>query len=776
MADFTAWEVQEGVRFVWNAWPASRAAAQQLAVPLGVFVSPLRCPDDIQQVAYEPVRCRQCGGCLNPYCLDKIDFKAKVWVCVFCESRNVFPGTYQQISPETLPPELFSNNTLMDYALGSVPSGPAAYVFVLDGCLSRAEMAAMVRGVQHALSMVPDGALISLLTFSSHVVVHELGPGLRPRSWCLRGEPALEAHDLLALLGLRGGSRASANGTLTAAGTSAVGRFLVPATECASAVQDILDSLGELPAPPKTKRHERCTGNALATALALLEVSVPRSGARIMLFTGGPCTSGPGKVVGLDLEETMRSHMDLEKRNPNTVHHRLALTFYEGLGARMVEHGYCLDLFACSLDQVGLCEMKSLVGPTGGRVVLADEFQSDAFRESLARLMELGLPVVLESDEGIPEEVPGVVHQGHNATIEVFCQPGVRVAGALGPCASLGRAGRVVAETPLGMGGTSAWKMGALDLSSSVCVFFDLDVGGRGQPMYDHASALVVQFQTRYRIPDGQERLRVQTVARTWVAATATEIRQGFDQEAAAVAIARLAVWKLETGERAVDVLAWLDRTAVDLCTKYGTYTPRVQSSFSLSEEFRLFPQMVFHLRRSQFMQVFNNTPDETVFYRVALLREPVSAAIVMIQPTLFTYGFQGPPKPMLLDASALKHDHILLLDTWFMVIIHCGSQVASWRTAGYQDQPEHHAFRQLLEAPMEDARQLLEDTERIPVPKLLECDQGTSQSRFVLAKLNPSMTHMNSAFTKPGEVIFTEDISIEKFMEGLSRLAVNAK
>lgn len=83
--------------------------------------------------------------------------------------------------------------------------------------------------------------------------------------------------------------------------------------------------------------------------------------------------------------------------------------------------------------------------------------------------------------------------------------------------------------------------MGALDLSSSVCVFFDLDVGGRGQPMYDHASALVVQFQTRYRIPDGQERLRVQTVARTWVAATATEIRQGFDQEAAAVAIARCA-------------------------------------------------------------------------------------------------------------------------------------------------------------------------------------------------------------------------------------------
>jgi protein transport protein SEC23 len=32
-----------------------------------------------------------------------------------------------------------------------------------------------------------------------------------------------------------------------------------------------------------------------------------------MLFSGGPCTVGPGLVVGVELKEMMRSHSDLEK-------------------------------------------------------------------------------------------------------------------------------------------------------------------------------------------------------------------------------------------------------------------------------------------------------------------------------------------------------------------------------------------------------------------------------------------------------------------------------
>jgi len=33
----------------------------------------------------------------------------------------------------------------------------------------------------------------------------------------------------------------------------------------------------------------------------------------MMLFLGGPCTSGPGMVVGEEKKDTIRSHIDLEK-------------------------------------------------------------------------------------------------------------------------------------------------------------------------------------------------------------------------------------------------------------------------------------------------------------------------------------------------------------------------------------------------------------------------------------------------------------------------------
>lgn len=87
-------------------------------------------------------------------------------------------------------------------------------------------------------------------------------------------------------------------------------------------------------------------------------------------------------------------------------------------------------------------------------------------------------------------------------------------------------------------------------------------------------------------------------------------------------------------------------------------------------------------------MQVTNSTPDETAFHRLALLREPVPAAMTMIQPTLFTYSFQGPAEPTVLDASALKNDQILLLDTWFMVVIHYGHQIATVTFARLADLP----------------------------------------------------------------------------------------
>ena len=48
----------------------------------------------------------------------------------------------------------------------------------------------------------------------------------------------------------------------------------------------------------------------------------------------------------------------------------------------------------------------------------------------------------------------------------------------------------------------------------------------------------------------------------------------------------------------------------------------------------------------------------------------------------------------MLLDVSSIQPDRILLLDTYFMVLIFYGSNVAEWRKAGYHQLPEQEAFR----------------------------------------------------------------------------------
>jgi protein transport protein SEC23 len=114
----------------------------------------------------------------------------------------------------------------------------------------------------------------------------------------------------------------------------------------------------------------------------------------------------------------------------------------------------------------------------------------------------------------------------------------------------------------------------------------------------------------------------------------------------------------------------------------------------------------MFHLRRSQFLQVFNNSPDETAFYRHVLNHEDSGDSLVMIQPTLDSYSLeQEGSQPVLLDSASIQPSHILLLDTFFHILIFHGETIAEWRKAGYQEQEGYENLKALLEQPKEDAR-----------------------------------------------------------------------
>lgn len=63
----------------------------------------------------------------------------------------------------------------------------------------------------------------------------------------------------------------------------------------------------------------------------------------------------------------------------------------------------------------------------------------------------------------------------------------------------------------------------------------------------------------------------------------------------------------------------------------------------------------------------------------------------------------------------------------------------------------------------------------RFPVPRYIVCDQGGSQARFLLAKVNPSTNHLQSYnVAGQGEAIATDDVSLQTFIDHLRKLAVS--
>ncbi|KAK1316633.1 hypothetical protein QJS10_CPA05g00812 [Acorus calamus] len=763
MADATGsdgnWDGRRGddVRFSFDVWPRTKIEASKCVIPFAAVISPISGGSgDAPVLPYPPLRCKPpCPAALNPYC--RVDFSAKIWICPFCFTRNHFPPHYAAISEASFPAELFPQYTSIEYSLpvapGSPPPPPPVFVFVVDTCLLEEELDFAKSAVQRALGLIPEHALVGFVSFGTQAHVHEIGFPDLSKAYIFRGDKEITKDQVLEQLGLSVAGRAAAGGFQKAG----VDRFLMPVSDCEFTLNSLLDELQTDQWPVDTgNRALRCTGVALSVAAGMLGACAPGTGARIIALVGGPCTIGPGMIVSKDLSEPVRSHKDLDK--DAAPHFHKAVKFYEVLAKQLVSQGHVLDLFASALDQVGVAEMKIAVERTGGLVVLAESFGHSVFKDSFKRVFEDG-----EQSLGL----------SFNGTLDIHCSKDIKIQGIIGPCTSLEKKGG--ADTVIGQGNTTSWKLCGLDRSTCLTVFFDISPSERSNQPGLANENLYIQFATSYQNPEGQMRLRVNTVTRRWVNNTASseELAEGFDQETAAVVMARFVSLKMETEEE-FDATRYLDRSLIRICSKFGDYRKDDPASFTLNSSFSIFPQFMFNLRRSQFVQVFNNSPDETAYFRMLLNRENVTNSLVMIQPSLLSYSFNSPPVPTLLDVASIQVDRILLLDAYFSVVIFHGLTIAQWRNMGYQNQPEHQAFAQLLKAPQDDAEMIKKD--RFPVPRLVVCDQHGSQARFLLAKLNPSATYNTANDLAPGsDIIFTDDVSLQVFIEHLQRLSVQS-
>lgn len=765
-------EDRDGVRFTWNVWPSSRIEATRLVVPLGCLYQPIKERTDLPPIQYDPVLCTRnnCRAILNPFC--QVDYRAKLWVCNFCFQRNPFPPQYAAISEQHQPAELLPAFSTIEYTITRAQCMPPIYLLVVDTCMDDEELGSLKDSLQMSLSLMPPNALIGLVTFGKMVQVHELGTEGCSKSYVFRGTKELTAkqiQDMLGLTKVTGQHPAQQPQMQPLPGqpirTPPVqvappsSRFLQPLANCDMCLTDLIGELQRDPWPVQQgKRYLRSTGAALSIAVGLLECTYPNTGARIMMFLGGPCSQGPGQVVNDDLKLPIRSHHDIQKDNAKYM--KKAIKHYEALALRSATNGHAVDIYSCALDQTGLMEMKQCCNSTGGHMVMADSFNSSLFKQTFQRVFA--------------RDPKGDLKMAFNGTLEVKCSRELKIQGGIGSCVSLNVKSPLVSDSEIGMGNTVQWKMCTFTPSTTMALFFEvvnqhsapIPQGGRG----------CIQFITQYQHTTGQRRIRVTTIARHWADAATSihHISAGFDQEAAAVLMSRMVVYKAETDD-GPDVLRWVDRMLIRLCQKFGEYNKDDPTSFRLSENFSLYPQFMYHLRRSQFLQVFNNSPDETSFYRHMLMREDLTQSLIMIQPILYSYSFNGPPEPVLLDTSSIQADRILLMDTFFQILIFHGETIAQWRSMKYQDMPEYENFRQLLQAPVDDAQEILQT--RFPMPRYIDTEQGGSQARFLLSKVNPSQTH-NNMYTygaDAGAPVLTDDVSLQVFMDHLKKLAVSS-
>ena len=165
-------------------------------------------------------------------------------------------------------------------------------------------------------------------------------------------------------------------------------------------------------------------------------------------------------VVSTLLSETIRSHQDILKEKDNTKYMKKAMTFYNSLAQRATTLGVVVDMFVCSLDQIGVLEMRALYEKTGGYYVMSDSFQNPVFKESFKKFFT--------TDES------GSLKMGFLGSIEVFTSKEFKVSGCIGHVTSLKKKANNVSETEIGVGGTNAWYIGGIDKNTNLAFYFDV--------------------------------------------------------------------------------------------------------------------------------------------------------------------------------------------------------------------------------------------------------------------------------------------------------------
>eukprot|EP00834_Sanchytrium_tribonematis_P002738 NODE_91_length_21557_cov_0.766660.p4 type:complete len:488 gc:universal NODE_91_length_21557_cov_0.766660:4596-6059(+) len=476
-------EETDGVRMTWNILPNCKQANTKLVIPTTVCYTPLNLREFQNLGYYAPARCTNCSAVLNPF--TQIDQNGS-FSCLFCMYKNIIPQQTLANLQGNMLPECHPSYTTNEYIIKQ--SLPMTLLFVVDLSILETELDALKKTLLALIQVLPESTQVGLITFHKHAFLHDLSDTLGlTRCFAFKAKP-YTSKDFANILHLN-----SQNNNPQQAKSY---KFLAPLSEVEFHLTNLIEGLKPSPWPtPSDQRYETCTGTALNLATSLLEQMVPKTGARILTFLGGPCTLGPGQIVDIPLKNHLRSHHDIDKENAPFF--KKATKHYDELAKRASDNGHAIDLYTGCLDQVGLAEMRSLASMTNGTLVLSDSFMTSIFKQSLLKFF-------MGNEDGD-------LDMGLNATIEVFSSQDLKVCGCIGNLTSSSKKAVNVSDTIIGVGGTSLWKTSSLSPSSSFSFYFE-----NSSTQAQGKTTGYIQFATTYQTAVNTYKLRVTTVARKY--------------------------------------------------------------------------------------------------------------------------------------------------------------------------------------------------------------------------------------------------------------------
>ena len=101
--------------------------------------------------------------------------------------------------------------------------------------------------------------------------------------------------------------------------------------------------------------------------------------------------------------------------------------------------------------------------------------------------------------------------------------------------------------------------------------------------------------------------------------------------------LARMATRKSEI-EDAMEVKKWVDRLLLKFTVRFAQFQRHDKSSFNIPGPMKKFPQFMYHLRRSIFINPFGSPPDQSIYMKTCMQRESIPNCLTMIQPLLLEY------------------------------------------------------------------------------------------------------------------------------------------